>query len=58
MDIPALSMAMAQDRVMTDFGVAMLANSIDIAEESGEELTKMMEMSVNPDLGRNVDIVI
>ena len=58
MDIPALSMAMAQDRVMTDFGGAMLANSIDIAEESGEELTRMMEMSVNPDLGGNVDIVI
>ena len=56
MDIAALSMALAQDRVMTDVGTAMLSKAIDQGQETGDTLTKMMEQSVNPNLGGNIDI--
>lgn len=56
MDIPGLSMAMAQSRLQTDFSVAMLSKSLDNVQETGDNLTKMMELSVNPDLGANIDI--
>ena len=56
MDIAALSMAMAQDRVMTDFSTAMLSKAIDQGQESGDTLTKMMELSVNPEVGGNFDV--
>ena len=56
MDIPGLSMAMAQSRLQTDFGVAMLSKSLDNVQETGDNLTKMMELSVNPDLGANIGI--
>lgn len=58
MDIAALSMAMAQDRVMTDVGTALLSKAIDQGQETGDTLTKMMELSVNPDIGGNIDISV
>ncbi len=58
MDIAALSMAMAQDRVMTDVGTALLSKAIDQGQESGDALTKMMEQSVNPNVGGNIDISV
>lgn len=58
MDIPGLSMAMAQSRLQTDFGVAMLGKSLDSMQEAGENFTKMMELSVNPDLGANIDVSV
>lgn len=56
MDIAALSMAMAQDRVMTEVGTTLLSKAIDQGQENGDTLTKMMEQSVNPDVGGNIDI--
>lgn len=58
MDIAALSMAMAQDRVMTDVGTALLSKAIDQGQETGDTLTKMMELSVNPEIGGNIDISV
>ena len=56
MDIAALSMSMAQERVMTEDGTAILSKAIDQGQENGDTLTKMMEQSVNPDIGGNIDI--
>ncbi|MBQ7581929.1 MAG: YjfB family protein [Lachnospiraceae bacterium] len=56
MDIAALSMSMAQERVMTEVGTAILSKAIDQGQENGDTLTKMMEQSVNPDVGGNIDI--
>lgn len=58
MDIPALSMAMSQQNVMTDIGTAVLSMSIDMAQQTGDGLTKLMEQSVTPNLGGTVDITI
>lgn len=56
MDIPALSMALSQNRVQSDVGVAMLSKSLDTFQDVGDGLTKMMEQSVTPYLGGNIDI--
>lgn len=56
MDIPALSIAMSMNKVNTEWGIAMMSKAIDTAEDTGAELTKMMETSVNPNLGQSIDI--
>jgi hypothetical protein len=58
-DIPSLSMAMSQSKVMGDFGVAMLSKQLDTFKEMGETMTKeLIEQSVNPNLGGNIDISV
>ena len=62
MDIPALSMALSQNRILNDVGVAMLSKSLDTMEGAGEALVSTMdssmELSVNPDIGANLDLRI
>ena len=58
LDIPALSMAMSQNKVMSDFSVAMLDKSLDTFQDMGDSMTKLMEQSVNPNLGGNIDISV
>ena len=62
MDIPALSMALSQYKILNDVGVAMLSKSLDTMEENGAALIATMdsaaELSVNPDIGSNIDIRI
>jgi hypothetical protein len=60
MDIPALSMALAQNRTLNDVGVAMLSKSLDTMKEEGAALISTIdsaaELSVNPNVGSNLDI--
>ena len=56
MDIPTLSVAMSQANVVNQYNVAMLAKTLDTVEESGALMIKMMEQSVNPNLGQNIDL--
>lgn len=63
MDIPSLSMSMAQANLLTDVGTAMLAKSMEQADIITASMTDMldasaMELSVNPDIGANIDISI
>jgi hypothetical protein len=58
MDIPSLSMAMSQNKVMSDVGVAMLDMSLDNFSEAGDTMAKLMEQSVNPSVGGNIDISV
>ncbi|MBE5837830.1 MULTISPECIES: YjfB family protein [unclassified Butyrivibrio] len=62
MDIPALSMALSQNKILTDVGVAMLSKSLDVMEDTGSSLVAgidaVSELSVNPDIGGNIDIRI
>lgn len=39
-------------------GTAVLAKSLDSYEQSGEGIVKMMEQSVNPNVGKNFDLKI
>ncbi len=63
MDIAALSMAMAKNQLTTDFGVAMLSKSLDVSADLGDSLVammdrSMMEQSVTPYLGANIDLTV
>ncbi|WP_026650809.1 YjfB family protein [Butyrivibrio proteoclasticus] len=62
MDIPALSMALAQNRLLNDVGVAVLSKSLDNMENAGEMITEgldaVSELSVNPNIGANIDLRI
>ncbi len=60
MDIAELSMVLSQNRIMNNVGVAMLSQSLDMVSETTDTLTDMMdnsmELSVNPNIGSNIDI--
>ena len=58
MDIAQLSMNMSCQNLMADVGTAVLANTLDLVETNGEEMTKMMEQSVQPYLGQNIDLTV
>ncbi len=62
MDIPALSMSLAQVQTMSDVSVAMLSKSLDSMESVGGEMVDMMkssmELSVNPAIGGNIDLFV
>ena len=58
MDIAGLSTNLSTINVVNDVQVAVLRLSLDTLETSGDSLTKMMEASVNPELGQNIDIRI
>lgn len=61
--IPELSIQMSQDKRMTEVGTAILAKTLDQMEAGSAGMVdmmsrSMMEQSVNPNLGGNVDIMI
>lgn len=58
MDIPALSIALSSMEVMNSVGVAVLSQNLDVLEQTGSDLTKLMEASVTPHLGQNIDITV
>lgn len=58
MDIPTLSVAMSQANTINQYNVAMLAATLDTVETSGAMMIKMMEQSVTPHLGQNIDISV
>ncbi len=54
MDIASYSMANASLSVMSNVSVAMLDKTLDLQKTMGDNITKMMEQSVNPSLGGNI----
>ena len=58
MDIAGLSTNLSTINVVNDVQVAVLRQSLDTLETSGDSLTKIMEAAVNPELGQNIDIRI
>lgn len=62
MDIPALSMTLAQNKLMDSIGVEMLRKSLDFNQDAGAQVTAMMdnsmELSVTPYLGSNFDVSV
>lgn len=58
MDIPALSIALNSIQTSNDIGIAVLAKDLDVMNTEGDALTKMMELSVNPGIGQNIDYLV
>ena len=55
-DIARFATISAQNTAMEGVGIAMMKNALDMQEEMGAAMTQMMEQSVNPNLGANVDL--
>ncbi len=58
MDIASLSTALSMTQVSNDFGAIMLGKQLDTMENMGDSMIKLMEQSVNPHIGGNIDISI
>lgn len=58
MDIAALSIASNQTNIMTQVNTAVLSMNLDTIEQAGENMIKLMEQSVTPQLGQNIDVSI
>lgn len=62
MNIPELSMSLSQIDLTTKVGAAVLGKALDNAEVSGDSLVSMMdnsmELSVNPNIGSNFDMLV
>lgn len=56
MDIAALSMALSQMNVRQEATVSVMKKSMDQAETNGNSVVKMLEQSVQPHLGKSIDI--
>ena len=57
MTIAGLSTNISTSGITNDIQIAMLKN-LDTVETAGADITKMMEASVTPELGQNIDIRI
>ena len=63
LSIASLSTAMSAAKLNTDFGVQMLAKTMDNNEQTGQQIVEMidsaaMERSVNPYVGGNFDMSV
>lgn len=56
MDIAALSMQTASLNASDMVSVAVFKKTLETIEGSGESMIQMMEQSVNPNLGQNIDL--
>lgn len=71
MDIANISMGLSKSNLLNDVSTAMLSKTLDMSESTGAAITEMlnssacvnvgadkhaMELSVNPDIGANIDI--
>ncbi len=57
-DIASLSTALSMTQVRNDFGAIMLGKQLDTMENMGDSMIKLMEQSVNPHIGGNIDISV
>lgn len=58
MDIAGLSINMNQTQLLTEVKTAVLAKNLDAQEQMKESIKVMMEQSVKPNLGKNIDVSI
>lgn len=58
MDVASLSTALSNVNLANQVSVQVLSMSLDTLEITGDGMRKMMEMSVNPSVGGNIDISV
>ena len=63
MRIESILPSLSTINVQNDIGVAILSKSLDTVEQTGDSMIKMMERSmlensVNPNIGNNIDILV
>ena len=57
-DIAALSTSMSTTNLLTDISFALCDMAMEDMEVNAEGLRKMMEQSVTPHIGQNIDISV
>lgn len=55
MDVGSVSTAMSMDQVMNEVAFAIMDKSLETVQTVGDSMIKMLEASVNPNLGQNID---
>lgn len=55
MDITQLSTGMSMATLQNNVGFAVMAKALDQVEQAGDGMQKIMEASVTPYLGQNID---
>lgn len=58
MGISSLPVSTNQPVNSVTVGIAVLSKNLDTIEQAGQGLIKMMEQSVTPHLGQNIDLRI
>lgn len=58
MDTAALSMSMASADLQTQIGTAVMKLSMETVEQVSDGMKQMMELSVTPYIGGNIDISV
>jgi len=58
MNISTLSTVMKQNSLSQAVGIRLLKMSNDQATQNGQNIVKMMEQSVQPNLGSNLDLKV
>lgn len=58
MNIANLATMMNIAELSQEISTAVLGQSLDMIETMGEGMIKIMESSVNPELGQNIDVRI
>lgn len=56
MDIAGMSVSMNRANIMQNVNLSVMRKSLDQMQQNGDALIKMMESSVNPNVGQNIDI--
>ena len=56
MDIAALSMGLSQMKLANEVSVSVMKLAMDTGQSQMDDMVKVMEQSVNPNLGGNLDI--
>lgn len=61
MDVAAISSSMSQMKIRQQANIQLASKVMDISKQNGNNLIKMMEASklehsVNPSVGKNIDI--
>lgn len=60
MDMSISSLAIGASSIDTNstVGLAMVKKSLEAIDTEGDAMRKMMEASVNPDIGQNIDYTV
>lgn len=57
-DVEHFAMTNTASQIKNEINVQLLSNSIDQIRTQGTDMIRMMELSVNPNIGSNVDVFI
>ncbi len=52
----SMNISLSDTQTMNAIDTSILKKSLDMMETNGDMLTSMMEQSVNPNIGANIDI--